>query len=203
MVQIKTVLFDLGNVLAYINFDEFWCSLGFLRPEEIALFADGYKLWTHQYEIGLVSTNEYLTGLRSVFGHRFNFDQLEQAFANIIWEPVDGMRDIVRRVSRTHRTALVSNTNEIHYKISLEKFDVLGVLHKHYLSYQMHIMKPALGFYAAIIKDQKIDPSEMLLIDDLITNVEGAQAAGMQAIKFESPAQLEETLITLGVLELY
>jgi HAD superfamily hydrolase (TIGR01509 family) len=198
--QIKTVLFDLGNVLAFIDFNEFWRSLGFLRPEEIVPFADGYKLWTHQYEIGLISTNEYLAGLQSVFGHRFNSDQLKRAFENIIREPVAGMIDIVKRVSHTHRTALVSNTNEIHYKISLEKFDVLGVLHKHYLSYQMHIMKPALGFYTAIIEDQKIDPSKLLLIDDLITNVKGANAAGMQSVKFENPMQLELTLKTLGVL---
>ena len=110
------------------------------------------------------------------------------------------MMDVVQRVSCTHRTALVSNTNEIHYKISLKRFDVLGVLHTHYLSYQMHIMKPALGFYVAIIKDQKIDPSELLLIDDLITNVEGAQTAGMQAVKFENLSQLEVTLKSLGVL---
>jgi HAD superfamily hydrolase (TIGR01509 family) len=200
MMQIKTVLFDLGNVLAFIDFDEFWRSLGLLRPEEIAPFAGGYKLWTHQYETGFVSTSEYLTGLQSVFGHRFYFEQLERAFANIIREPVDGMMDVVKRVSCTHQTALVSNTNEIHYKISLEKFNVLGVFHKHYLSYQMHIMKPELGFYVAIIKDQKIDPSELLLIDDLITNVEGAQAAGMQAVKFKNSEQLEESLKTLGVL---
>lgn len=89
MVQIKTVLFDLGNVLAYIDFNEFWHSLGLQRPEEIAPFASGYKSWTHQYEIGLVSTSEYLAGLQSVFGHRFYFEQLEQAFVNIIQGPVD------------------------------------------------------------------------------------------------------------------
>ncbi|MGD0038323.1 MAG: HAD family phosphatase [Bacteroidota bacterium] len=201
MGQIKTVLFDLGNVLAFIDFNEFWRSLGLLRPEEIAPFADGYKSWTHLYEIGFASTSEYLTGLQSVFGHRFYAEQLEQAFANIMREPINGMMDVVKRVSRTHRTALVSNTNEIHYKISLEKFDVLSVLHKHYLSYQMHIMKPAYGFYSAIIKDQKIDPSEMLLIDDLITNIEGAHAAGMQAVKFENLTQLEEIFKTLGVFD--
>ena len=62
-------------------------------------------------------------------------------------------------------------------------------------------MKPAYGFYGAIIKDQKIDPSEMLLIDDLIINVEGAQVAGMQAVKFENLTQLKEILITLGVFD--
>ncbi|MCX6122279.1 MAG: HAD family phosphatase [Ignavibacteriales bacterium] len=200
MGQIKTLLFDLGNVLAYIDFNEFWRSLGLVRPEEIAPFADGYKSWTRQYETGFISTSEYLSGLQSVFGRRFNVKQLKQAFENIIQEPVDGMLDIVKHVSQEHRTALVSDTNEIHYRLSLKKLVVLSILQKHYLSYQLRVMKPARGFYDAIIKDQKIDPSEMLLIDDLITNVNGAQAAGMQAIKFENPAKLEKTLKDLGVL---
>jgi putative hydrolase of the HAD superfamily len=200
MGQIKTVLFDLGNVLAVIDFHKFWSSLGFLRPEDIAPFADGYTSWTRQFECGFVSTNEYLTGLQSVFGRRFNAEQLEQAFANIIQEPVDGMMDIVKRVSREHRTALVSNTNEIHYKVSLEKFDVLGILHKHYLSHKMYVMKPAHDFYDAIINDQKIDPPELLFIDDIAENVNAAKSAGMQAVKFDNPAQLEEILKTLRVL---
>ena len=98
--------------------------------------------------------------------------------------------DIVKRVSRGHRTALVSNTNEIHYKVSLKKFGVLDALRTHYLSYQLRVMKPAHGFYDAIIKDQKIDPSEMLFIDDLLVNVEGAQTAGMQAIRLEGVEKL-------------
>ncbi len=197
MGQIKTVLFDLGNVLAFIDFNEFWRSLGFLRPEEIAPFADGYKSWTHQYEIGFVSTSEYLAGLQSVFGQPFYTEQLGQAFANIMREPVIGMIEVVKSVSRTHRTALVSNTNEIHYKISLEKFDALSILHKHYLSYKLHVMKPMHEFYDAIIKDQKIYPSEILLIDDLESNVEGARLIGMQAIRFEGVKKLNTSLNTL------
>jgi HAD superfamily hydrolase (TIGR01509 family) len=200
MSQIHLVLFDFGNVLAYIDFDKFWRTLGYVSQEQIAPFAVGYKSWTRQYETGFISTSEYLSGLQSVFGHRFNVDQLKQAFANIIQEPVGGMFDVVKQVSQAHRTALVSNTNEIHYKNSLKKFKVLGVLHKHYLSYQMRIMKPAHGFYDAIIQDQKIDPSEMLLIDDLITNVEGARAAGMQAIRFENPKQLMGSLTSFAVV---
>ena len=132
MGKVTTVLFDLGNVLAYIDFHEFWRSLGFMRPEEIEPFADGYHLWTRRYEIGFISTAEYLAGLDSVFHQRFLIGHIEQAFANIILGPVDGMLELVTRVSRTRRTALVSNTNEIHYKKSLNNFEVLRALHTHY-----------------------------------------------------------------------
>ena len=61
-------------------------------------------------------------------------------------------------------------------------------------------MKPAHGFYDAIIKDQKIFPSQMLFIDDLTENVKAAKYAGMQAIRFESPRKLETELQNLGIL---
>jgi putative hydrolase of the HAD superfamily len=61
-------------------------------------------------------------------------------------------------------------------------------------------MKPAHGFYDAIISDQKIDPSEMLFIDDIADNINAAKNAGMQAVKFEKPGQLEDILKTFGVL---
>jgi len=42
-----------------------------------------------------------------------------------------------------------------------------------------------------IIKDARIPPSEMLFIDDLESNVEGARLAGMKAIRFESVEKLK------------
>jgi putative hydrolase of the HAD superfamily len=192
--QIGRVFFDLGNVLAHINFNAFWESLGFHSREEIAPFIGGYKLWTLRYEIGSVSTLEYLNELYSVFNHHFSIAKCEQAFASIIQEPVEGMLEIVKRVSSVHQTALVSNTNEIHYKLSMAKIEVLKILPKHYLSFQLYVMKPAKEFYDAIIKDQGVSPSEMLFIDDIIENVEAANAVGMRAIKFEGVDKLDETL---------
>ncbi len=200
MTQIKIVLFDLGNVLVHIDFNSFWHFLGFFRPEEIAPFANGYKFYTLQYETGHISTDNYLNKLQAVFKNQFTVAQLEQAFASIILEPVEGMTNIVKRLSQTYQTALVSNTNELHYKLSLTKFDVLHILQIHYLSYQLHVMKPGYGFYDAIIKDQGVHPSEILFIDDIVENIDTARVKGMQAIKFVSPAQLETELKNLRVL---
>ncbi|MGD0589670.1 MAG: HAD family phosphatase [Bacteroidota bacterium] len=200
MRQISTVLFDLGNVLAYINFSAFWRDLGFLRAEEIVPYRDGYTSLTLQYETGYISTDDYLNGLRSVFNDKFTIVQLEQAFSCIIQQPVKGVIDIVKHVSIIHQTALVSNTNEIHYRLSLTKFEALKILRKHYLSYQLRVMKPAPGFYDAIIKDQGILPSKMLFIDDIAENLKAAKNAGMHAVRFENSEQLETDLQNLGIL---
>jgi len=167
MRRFSTVLFDLGNVILYIDFGAFWRDLGFIRPVEIIPFKDGYESLTLQYETGNISTDKYLNEIRIVFNNKFTVRQLEQAFSSIIRQPVEGIADIVKRVSIGHRTALVSNTNEIHYKLSLKKFEGFKLFQKHYLSYQLQVMKPAPGFYDAIIEDQGMLPSRMLFIDDI------------------------------------
>jgi glucose-1-phosphatase len=198
--QIQTVLFDLGNVVVYIDFGAFWRELGFIRPEEMVLFKDGYTSLTLQYETGYISTDEYLNGLKKVFKNKFTVIQLEQAFSCIIRQPVEGITDLVKRVSIKCRTALVSNTNEIHYKYSLIKLEGLKYFQKHYLSYQLRVMKPARGFYDAIIADQGILPSDMLFIDDIAENVEAAKSAGIQTIQFRSTKELEVEFIKTGIL---
>jgi glucose-1-phosphatase len=198
-MQIKTVLFDLGNVLAYIDFSAFWRDLGFFRPEEMADFTDAYTSFTKQYETGNIGTITYLNELQKVFNNKFTIEQLERAFSCIIQQPVEGMFDIVKRISQIHQTALVSNTNEIHYKLSQTKLNALGILQKHYLSYQLRVMKPAHGFYDAIIKDQGIFPSKILFIDDIAENVNAAKNAGMQILLFKSYEQLEADLKILGI----
>lgn len=193
-------MFDLGNVLVDIDLCSFWSGLGLSLPEEIAYFTDEYSSLTKQYETGLIGTADYLSGLRIAFDNKFTIGRIQRAFSGIIQQPIAGMADIVSRAARTHQTALVSNTNEIHYQLSQTKLEALGILQKHYLSYQLHALKPAAGFYDAIIKDQGIISSQLLFIDDLAENVQAAKVAGMQTIHFKSPEQLKTALQFFHIL---
>jgi glucose-1-phosphatase len=196
---VKTVLFDLGNVLVAIDSGAFWNGLGFSHGDDIAPFRNGYSFLTRQYETGQMGTADYLRELHIVFNKKFTVDRIQRAFSGIIQEPIAGILEIVLRLSRTHQTALVSNTNEIHYRLCQAKLEVLKLLQKHYLSYQLQVMKPESGFYDAIIRGQGAIPAELLFIDDLDENVEGAKKAGMQAILFRSSQQLETALQSLHV----
>jgi HAD superfamily hydrolase (TIGR01509 family) len=200
MITPLVVLFDLGNVLAHIDFNAFWCSLGLDESSERAPFFVGYEKLTRQYETGLISTEVFLHDLHALFMKRFTRVQLQRAFESVMTRPVEGMLELVREVSTTRQTALVSNTNELHYVLSYARFESLHVLHRNYLSYQLNVMKPDRGFYNAIIHDLQIHPSNMLFIDDLQANVEGARLTGMQAIRFEGVEKLKSELIQLGVL---
>jgi glucose-1-phosphatase len=198
--KIKTVLFDLGNVLVDVDQSSFWSSLGFFLPQEMAPFIHYSSSLLKQYETGDISTADFLNGLRTVFNNKFTIGRLQKAFSGIIQQPIAGTSAIVSRLAGSYQTALVSNTSEIHFNASLEKVPALGILQKHYLSYQLQVMKPAAGFYDAIIQDQGRVPSELLFIDDLAENVQAAKAAGMQVIQFTSSIQLQIALQALHIL---
>jgi len=119
---------------------------------------------------------------------------------SIIKEPIEGMAEIVNEVSGGHLTALVSNTNEIHYNLSQNRFKALRVLQKHYLSYELHVMKPDKKFYQAIVNDLGASASSMLFVDDLEENIKAAKDCGMQGVRFHNPEQFYKELLTLGVL---
>ncbi len=200
MTDDRAVLFDLGNVLVGLDVNMFWRSLGFDGPEAIAPYAGALRAWARRYESGEFATIDFVDGLGTILDGRFTPEALVEAFDQIIREPIDGMAEIVARVSARHRTALVSNTNELHHHGSVRRVPALRHLHRHYVSYQLKVMKPGREFYEAIIRDQQLQPERMVFIDDLEENVNGAVDAGLRGIKFVDAASLEKDLAALTIL---
>jgi FMN phosphatase YigB (HAD superfamily) len=62
-------------------------------------------------------------------------------------------------------------------------------------------MKPDTAIYLAAAQNVQTPPPQCLYIDDLQANVEGARAAGMQAIRFENKDSLARDLAISGLLE--
>ncbi|MEN6624059.1 MAG: HAD-IA family hydrolase, partial [Smithella sp.] len=168
--------------------------------KEIIPFKEKYTSKLIQYEAGYLSTDDFLSGLCSLFTNNFSINCIEKAFSCIIREQIAGMIEFIRYFSSRCETALVSNTNEIHYNLCLTSCKSLQLLQKHYLSYQMLAVKPSFQFYEAIIKDQKALPSELLFIDDSPENVEAAKAAGMITVQFKNIDQLKIALVNEGFL---
>lgn len=59
--------------------------------------------------------------------------------------------------------------------------------------------KPAPGSFQCAVEHLGLPPSDLLLIDDRLPNVEGARQAGLQAIQFASALQLDAELRAAGL----
>lgn len=68
------------------------------------------------------------------------------------------------------------------------------------VSGEVKLLKPDAAIFRRLCDDHGLNPARCLFIDDVQKNVDGAIAAGMQAVRFESPEQLRRDLETRGML---
>jgi len=197
--KIRLVLFDLGNVLVRFTPESFWGELK-LSPGERDHFQPGVKQAANEFECGRIKTSQFFDELERVFGGRFRREHIRRAVSSMLTDPIDGMDALVARVTQRCDTALVSNTNEFHYRYCREAVPALKMLPKHYLSYKLGVMKPERAFYAQVLEDAHHKPDETLFVDDVLENIKGAEKCGMRAIQFTTLVEVERQLVSLKVL---
>jgi HAD superfamily hydrolase (TIGR01509 family) len=87
---------------------------------------------------------------------------------------------------------ILSNLSEFN-KIAIErKFPhFFGAVHRSFLSYELGLHKPDPAIYVAVAGTLKMSPGDCLFLDDVEENVQGARAAGMASMRFDS-GRIEE-----------
>jgi FMN phosphatase YigB (HAD superfamily) len=79
-----------------------------------------------------------------------------------------------------------------------QNFAWLEIFQQHTWSYELGLSKPDAAIYAHTIEKLRVTADQALFIDDLVENVRGAEAAGLHAVVFTTPAQLQTDLDRLG-----
>lgn len=110
---------------------------------------------------------------------------------------LDGMRDLLVDVRRRHTVVAASNyphwLDEVHEELLADVVDlVVG-------SHQLGARKPEAAFYRGLARATRTEPGEIVFVDDREVNIEGAVAVGLQAVRYESAAQVRCDLRAVGV----
>jgi putative hydrolase of the HAD superfamily len=195
-----TVLFDLGNVLVAFHPERFFPTLGIDNGEGQVKYRPGLIELVRRYEHGLMTTKEFLPKLEALFEKRAPQKKVLEAFLSVMGEPVEGMEDLVRRVSSRHRVGLVSNTNEIHFNHVSGYVKALSMIDQRFLSYELKTMKPESQYYRSVLSRLSGAGNDVIFVDDIAENVAGASEAGMRGILFRSSAQLARELKSLRAM---
>jgi putative hydrolase of the HAD superfamily len=131
--------------------------------------------------------------------HGVAADTVAKAFAEARWDIDDAVLAVVDRVRQRVPVALLSNASsrlveDLQRAGLADRFDaVIG-------SADIGRCKPDPEAFAAAADRLGVAPERCLMVDDLAENVEGARAAGMQAVRFTGLAALTEALTAAGLL---
>lgn len=202
-MNIETIIFDLGGVLIDWN-PRYLYRTVFESAETMEHFLEHIcsPEWNEQQDAGrtLQEATEWLVDkhpeweneIRAYYGR----------WTEMLSGPIPETVEILARIkqNKSHRLYALTNWSHETFPYALDNFHFLHWFEGVLVSGEEKLIKPDPKIYELILHKFEIDRSTALFIDDNIKNVKGAEAVGLRAVHFQSPAGLEEQLTAWGVL---
>lgn len=198
---IRTLIFDLGQVVIPFDWKRGYQALAEFSPyppEEIRSRIKETGLFT-TFELGLVESGDLAQRLSAVLDMNVPFEKFRELWSSIFLPETILPDEMLAGLHANYRLLLLSNTDPIHYGWVAEKYPIMQHFDHCVLSFNLGLRKPEPGIYQEAIRQAHCAPAEIFFTDDLAVNIEGARLVGIDAVQFQSLAQLRGELKSRGV----
>ncbi len=196
----KAILFDLGRVLVDFDFKRGYQALEGLCPyaaAEIPARLSGTGL-VQRFETGLIEPRDFVAEMSTALELRIDYEQFCGIWSSIFTETLVPEEMLVGLAAR-YRLVLLSNTNAIHFEGLRVSHPMLRHFHDLVLSYEVKAMKPQPEIFQAAIARAGCRAEECFYTDDISEFIAAARKQGIDAVQFQSLAQLERELTARGI----
>ncbi|HEY7389748.1 MAG TPA: HAD family phosphatase [Bryobacteraceae bacterium] len=196
----KAIIFDLGKVLVSFDFKIGYRALERACPHQAVEIPRRIAKTglVERLEKGLIGPEDFVRRLSEALELRLEYADFCRAWSSIFHGQLLADR-VLESLAAHYRMLLLSNTNAIHWEMIRENYPMVRYFHDRILSFEVHSMKPELQIFQAAVARAGCRPEECFFTDDIADNVEAAKRLGMDAVQFESPAQLEEEMSRRGI----
>jgi FMN phosphatase YigB (HAD superfamily) len=198
---IKAVIFDLGRVIVPFDFNR-----GYIRLEPLcgipAAEIPGRIARTGlvpRFETGTIEPRDFVRELSRHLSLDTTYENFCEIWSSIFLPQTLIPESMLSGIARNYRLILLSNTNAIHFEMVRENYPLLRHFHAFVLSYEAGAMKPLPLIYQRAIEEAGCLPEECFFTDDMPEYVEGARTQGIDAVQFQSAAQIEAELRKRGL----
>ena len=199
--MIKTVIFDLGNVIVPFDFKRGYRGIAphcAYAPEEIPKRIGQTDL-VIRLESGQIEPRDFHAELARLLEMRTTYDQFCDIWSSIFLPHTLIPDQVIEGISKRYRLLLLSNTNAIHFAMLKDAYPTLRHFHHKVLSHEVGAMKPAELIYADAVKHSGVNPEECFFTDDVLPYVEGARKYGIDAEQFLGFDKLAGDLAARGI----
>ncbi|HUA20819.1 MAG TPA: HAD family phosphatase [Bryobacteraceae bacterium] len=199
--MIKTILFDLGNVIVPFDVQRAYARMAELRgctQEEIAGRVRATGL-VRPFERGEIAAEPFFRAFSAALDLHLDYAEFCNWW-NCVFMPEPLVPEaLLENLAGRYRLLTLSNTNPIHFAMLEENYPLLRHFHGNVLSYEVGAAKPEAKIYQEAISRAGCSASECFFTDDLLLNVEAARRHGIDAVQFMSAGQLEDELRARGL----
>jgi len=186
MKKIKSIIFDLGEVLLNISYQNTINEFEKLGIENSSSFYSK-KLQNNMFnllETGKISEDEFVSKIQNSCK---NASEKEIIFAwnSMLLNLPENRIYLLKKLKSEYNIYLLSNTNSIHItafkkRLGKEKYlEFYNLFDKVYYSHKIGHRKPNAEAFQLIIEENNLNSDEILFIDDSPQHIEGAKKLGI------------------------
>ena len=114
--------------------------------------------------------------------------------------PIPGAEELVRETKAAVPTAILSNTNRVHWEAGAGGWPLLDLFDRTFLSFELGMVKPDPEIFAHVVDQLAMVPGRALFLDDNLLNVEQARQVGLRAERAVGVSQARDALVAAGVV---
>ena len=196
----KAIIFDLGRVLIDFDFKRGYQALEGLCPYRAAEIPG--RLATcdlvERFETGLIEPRDFVAEMSAVLDLKIDYDRFCRIWSSIFTGTLVP-ENLLAGLAARYRLMLLSNTNAIHFEGLRASHPMLRHFHDLVLSYEVKAMKPRPEIFQAAIARAGCRAEECFYTDDVAAFVTAARNLGIDAVQFESAAQLDREFAARGI----
>ncbi|MBZ5761102.1 MULTISPECIES: HAD family hydrolase [Rhizobium] len=199
--QIQHIVFDIGKVLIHYDPD-----LPFARviPDEAERNWFFANVCTHEWNIEQDRGRTWQEAEDLLIAEHPERAEQIRAFRKHWHEMVphhyeDSVAITEKLIAEGRDVTLLTNFASDTFREAQERFPFLTKTRGVTVSGDIKLIKPDVAIYETHAKSFGLDPASTLFIDDSLANVEGAKAAGWNAVHFTGADKLRADLATFGI----
>ena len=195
--MIKTIIFDIGNVLVDFRWRQVYESFG-LGEEDIEKLADAtvrHQAWL-DLDQGIITTEEAEAAyIKAAPEYREYIERIYQDMTPMLVQFPYAVPWIKELKERGYRIYILSNWSDPAYKACKDNaLNFLPLADGVVFSYKEFLVKPDRRIYELICNRYEINPDEAVFLDDSAPNIQAARAYGIHGIHFTSYEQAKAEL---------
>lgn len=194
--SVKALLFDLGGVVIDYDFNRVfarWANDSERSFEEI----QSRFSFDHSFEAlerGEMDATDYFDSLRTSLGIDISDRQFEDGWNSVYLDEIVGMAELLDFAKQNLPIYALTNSNAVHKKVwSIQFRKTLSRFRTVFNSSDIGSRKPDPEVFHFIANATGVPLHQMIFYDDLMENIVGAEAVGMNTVHVTSISDVEES----------
>ena len=198
--EIKLILFDLGGVLIEVgDIAEMWAD-----KKDSYSSRDLWDIWLNNKAIqavdcGNIDVGMFLKQWKDYWRLETPLCELEDIFLNIVLGPYTGAMKLVEDCRKQYEVGCLSNMTEAHWP-KVKNFGFENSFDHVFISSKTKLCKPDPKAYELVLEECGIIPTEILFLDDNVTNLIPAEKLGFKVLNVKTAEGARDALTRMNII---